>query len=122
MSAAQLVYVFGMHVGNCTVIVAGFDEGNVLVTIYHDESTFQSNDDQSLMWAQPDQTALKPKVSKQQNICLYTYRNLSCRAEGLVSWSLTSSKSTEDISSTMGSSVSLEINTINYGIDLLFYL
>ena len=26
-----------------------------LVTIYHDESTFQSNDDQTMLWAQPDQ-------------------------------------------------------------------
>ena len=113
MSAAQLVHIFGMHVRTSAVTVAGFDEGKVLVTIYHNESTFSSND-QSLMWAQPDQTALKPKLNKEcQNSCLYRYRNLPCKAEGLVSWSLTSSKSTEDISSTMGSSVSLDINTIN---------
>ena len=73
MSAAQLVHIFGMHVRTSAVTVAGFDEGKVLVTIYHDESTVSSNDDQSLMWAQPDQTALKPKVNKQcQNSCLST--------------------------------------------------
>ncbi|XP_062500167.1 uncharacterized protein LOC134177408 isoform X1 [Corticium candelabrum] len=32
-----------------------------LVTIFHDESTFQSNEDQRYMWCQPDQTAIKPK-------------------------------------------------------------
>ena len=32
------------------------------MTLYHDESSFQSNDDQGMMWAQPDQTAIKPKV------------------------------------------------------------
>ena len=34
---------------------------NWLVTIFHDESTFQSNEDQRYMWCQPDQTAIKPK-------------------------------------------------------------
>ena len=32
-----------------------------LVTTFHDESTFQSNEDQRWMWCQPDQTAIKPK-------------------------------------------------------------
>ena len=32
-----------------------------LVTVYHDESTFQANDDQKYAWAQPDQSFLKKK-------------------------------------------------------------
>lgn len=32
-----------------------------LVTIFHDESSFQSNEDQRFMWSQPDQTSIKPK-------------------------------------------------------------
>ena len=32
-----------------------------LVTMYHDESTFQANDDQKYAWAQPDQSFLKKK-------------------------------------------------------------
>ena len=32
-----------------------------LVTIFHDESTFQSSEDQRFMWSQPDQSTIKPK-------------------------------------------------------------
>ena len=32
-----------------------------LVVICHDESSFQSNDDQKFAWTLPDQTAIKPK-------------------------------------------------------------
>ena len=40
--------------------------GNVLaekqlVTIFHDECSFQSNDDQTFMWALEDQTSIRPK-------------------------------------------------------------
>ncbi|XP_062520189.1 uncharacterized protein LOC134195206 [Corticium candelabrum] len=33
----------------------------ILVTIFHDESSFQSNEDQRFVWSQPDQVAIKPK-------------------------------------------------------------
>lgn len=42
------------HVGNLSAT-------KKLVTIFHDESSFQSNEDQRFMWSQPDQTAIKPK-------------------------------------------------------------
>ena len=32
-----------------------------LVTIFHDECSFQSNDDQSYMWALEDQSCIRPK-------------------------------------------------------------
>ena len=32
-----------------------------LVTLYHDECAFQSNDDQSYMWALEDQSSIRPK-------------------------------------------------------------
>lgn len=32
-----------------------------LVTIFHDECSFQSNDDQTYMWALEDQTSIRPK-------------------------------------------------------------
>ena len=35
-----------------------------VVTIYHDESTFQSNDDQRVIWSQPDQYLIKPKFRR----------------------------------------------------------
>ena len=41
--------------------VGNFVAVKKLVTIFHDECSFQSNDDQSYMWALEDQSCIRPK-------------------------------------------------------------
>ena len=44
-----------------SVFLGSVDAEKHLVKIFHDESIFQSHEDQSTMWAMSDQTSIKPK-------------------------------------------------------------